>query len=140
LALFSRKDSTPPAEAPPSWSERGRAARESGYRAEDLAAEFLADQAVTILARNVRCKGGEIDIVGQHDGTVIFVEVRLRSKGTFGLAAESITVVKQRRIALAAQTHLQRNPRLAALPCRFDCVVMNDEQKPEWIRDAFRLD
>lgn len=140
MVFFSRKDSTPLAKTPSARSDRGRSARATGYQAETEAAEYLTRQGVAILAKNVRYKGGEIDMVCQHDGMVIFVEVRLRSTMRFGGASESITPTKQRRIALAAQTHLLRNPWLASLPCRFDCVLMDGINPPEWIRDAFRLD
>jgi putative endonuclease len=140
LSFFSRKDSTPLAASLPERQARGRAARASGYDAEAAAAEFLQAQGVSIIGRNVRCKGGEIDLIGKDTGTLLFIEVRLRKSIRFGGAAESITVTKQRRIALAARYFLFRNPALTELPCRFDCVLMNAPGNFEWLRDAFRLD
>ena len=140
MSFFSRKDSTPPATSLPERQERGRTARVSGYDAEAAAAIFLQKQGVRILARNVRCKGGEIDLVGKDERTLIFIEVRLRKNTRFGGAAESVTITKQRRITLAARFFLFRNPAMAELPCRFDCVLMNAPDNFDWLRDAFRLD
>ena len=140
MSFFSRQDSTPLAAPLPERQERGRAARTSGYDAEAAAAEFLQAQGVSILGRNVRCKGGEIDLVGKDQGTLVFIEVRLRKSARFGGAAESVTVTKQRRITLAARYFLFRNPAMAELPCRFDCVLMNAPGNFDWLRDAFRLD
>lgn len=140
VSFFSRKDSTPTTAPSIERQERGRNARTSGYDAEAAAIEFLQNSGVQIVARNVRCKGGEIDLVAKDKGTLIFVEVRLRQNTRFGGAAESVTPSKQRRIALAARYFLCRNPSMAALPCRFDCVLMDAPGNFDWLRDAFRLD
>lgn len=119
--------------------QRGREARAAGYIAEEQVAHWLAERGVQIVARNVRCKGGEIDLVIDDHGTLGFVEVRQRSNSKFGGAAASITARKQQRIALAAQFFLLRHPRLADRPCRFDAVVIDGASAPDWIKDAFRL-
>ena len=140
MSIFCPKDNTPPDNAESPRSERGRAARASGYDAEDTAAGFLEDEGVRIIARNVRSRGGELDIVGIDRGILLFIEVRMRKAGRFGGAAESITREKQRRIANAARLYLNRNPARASLPCRFDCILMDGPDTIEWLRDAFRLD
>ena len=140
MSIFPPKDSTPPRPGGAARQERGRAARESGYDAENAAVDFLQSKGVRIVARNVRCKSGEIDIVGNDHGTLVFVEVRLRKNKGFGGAAESVTQTKQRRIANAARFFLLRQPALADKPCRFDCVLMDALGNFEWLRDAFRLD
>lgn len=138
---FSRpKDSTPPPAPAPARQARGRAARTAGYLAEDAAAAYLAGQGVRILERNVRSKGGEIDLVGFDGATLVFVEVRQRSGSRFGGAAASITAVKQARIVHAARLYLLRQPALEKHPCRFDCVLIDSPGQYEWLRDAFRLD
>lgn len=104
-----------------------------GAAAEAQAADFLARQGLTLLARNYRCRGGEIDLVCRDGATLVFVEVRLRSNRNFGGAAASLTAGKQRRIALAARHYLAGQP----LPeCRFDAVLL-DGESIEWIRNAF---
>ena len=106
-----------------------------GQRAEDLAARFLERHGLAVIARNHRCRGGEIDLVCRDGRTLVFVEVRLRRNGDFGGAAASITPAKQRRIALAAQHYLAATGRHDH-DCRFDCILF-DGHDIEWIRDAF---
>ena len=104
-----------------------------GVRAEEQAARFLAGRGLKILARNYRCRGGEIDLVCRDGATLVFVEVRLRTSRHFGGAAASITPAKQRRIALAANHYLAGKPLPA---CRFDAVLL-DGTRIDWIRNAF---
>jgi putative endonuclease len=68
------------------------------------------------------------------DGTVVFVEVRQRSRSDFGGAAASIGPTKQRRIVLAARHYLMRWRRMP--PSRFD-VVLLDGAGPVWLQAAF---
>jgi putative endonuclease len=77
---------------------------------------------------------GEIDLILEDRGTLVFVEVRLRNNGSFGGAAASITAHKQSKLIRTAQYYLQQLP--AHPPCRFDAVLL-DGGKMEWIRDAF---
>ena len=104
-----------------------------GARAEEQAARFLAERGLKILARNYRCRGGDIDLVCRDGATLVFVEVRLRTHPGFGGAAASITPAKQRRIALAANHYLAGKPLPA---CRFDAVLL-DGASIDWIRNAF---
>lgn len=113
-----------------------------GDRAEQLAADFLKKQGLRILARNVRCKGGEIDIVAEHAGSIVFVEVRLRGDTRFGGAATSITATKQARVVLAARHWLADAGRAhTRKPCRFDAVLLDalDEAGIEWLQAAFSV-
>ena len=104
-----------------------------GARAEEQAARFLAGRGLKILARNYRCRGGEIDLVCRDGATLVFVEGRLLTNRDFGGAAASITPAKQRRIALAANHYLAGKPLPA---CRFDAVLL-DGTRIDWIRNAF---
>lgn len=112
-----------------------------GARAEALAAAWLARRGLTVLTRNFRVRGGEIDLVCRDGETLVFVEVRLRRAAAFGGAAASVTVAKQRRLALAAQHYLARAG-TADAACRFDCVLLSrlEATAIEWIRDAFAAD
>ena len=105
----------------------------AGTLAEEQAARFLAARGLTIIKRNHRCRGGEIDLICRDGATLVFVEVRLRSRRTFGGAAASITPAKQRRIVLAANHYLAGKPWPS---CRFDAVLL-DGESIEWIRNAF---
>jgi putative endonuclease len=109
-----------------------------GQRAENLAAAFLENRGFAIVARNFRCRGGEIDLVCRDGKSLVFVEVRLRRNANYGGAGASITANKQRRIILAAQHYLAAHAH-ADCPCRFDCVLLDGskEESIEWVRDAF---
>lgn len=119
------------------WTASGDQAA-SGRQAEDLAARFLARHGLTILARNVHCRGGELDLVCRDGATLVFVEVRLRRDQRYGGAAASITARKQQRVILAARHYLAANERADAA-CRFDCVLL-DGERIDWLRDAFAAD
>ena len=109
-----------------------------GAQAEEFAARFLQRHGLSLLQRNYRCRGGEIDLIMQEGATLVFVEVRLRSRGDFGGAAASIDHRKQQRLALAARHYLSTLSRTP--PCRFDAVLLqepNDSAGVEWLRNAF---
>lgn len=108
-----------------------------GAQAEALAEQFLAGRGLKLIARNHRCRGGEIDLIMKDGSSLVFVEVRLRTHRGFGSAAESVASRKQQRIILAAQHYLAG---LGTTPrCRFDVVAMDalDPARIEWIQDAF---
>ena len=106
-----------------------------GQRAEELAARFLEQRGLTVLARNFRCRGGELDLVCRDGGVLVFVEVRLRRSASFGGAGASITASKQQRVILAARNYLAAHGQSECV-CRFDCVLL-DGETISWIRDAF---
>ena len=75
----------------------------NGSEGEDQAAAHIEKAGLRVLARNWRCRAGELDIVASDaDGTLVFVEVRRRASAAFGGAAASITPAKQLRLARAA--------------------------------------
>lgn len=110
-----------------------------GQQAEDLALTHLQRQGLRLVARNYRCKGGEIDLIMQDGATLVFVEVRYRKSARFGGALESVTPLKQARIIHSAGHYLARhrlNP-----PARFDVVALEpggEMLRVQWVRDAFR--
>ena len=115
-----------------------RTTKDRGDAAEQLALEHLERHGLTLLARNYRCRMGEVDLIMRDGASLVFVEVRLRGKGAFASAAESIDARKQRRIVAAAMHYLMRQPEA---PCRFDCVLMPslDAASVEWLKAAFSL-
>ncbi len=115
-------------------------AQARGAAAEALAAEHLAAQGLRLIARNVRCRGGEVDLICLDRSHVVFVEVRLRTSTRFGGAAASITAAKQRRVQIAAQWWLGGpGRRYAAAACRFDAVLLDalDPGGITWLPGAF---
>jgi putative endonuclease len=111
----------------------------AGARAEALAAAFFVARGLTIVRRNFRCRRGEIDLIARDGDTLVFVEVRLRSRRDFGGAAASITAAKRARIAAAALFYLGRLPRTP--PCRFDAVLFDaaEADRIEWLRDMMSV-
>src|SRR5262245_18830805 len=102
------------------------AARDRGSRAEDRAAKFLRRLGFEILARNIRTRSGEIDVVAREGGTVVIVEVRYRRSHVVD-AWRSLSRHKRDRLVLAAREALQalRIPR--SVPVRFDVVLASGE-------------
>jgi putative endonuclease len=108
----------------------------AGARAEELCAELMRSAGLRVLARNWRCRHGEIDLVAEEGATLVFAEVRYRRDARFGGAAESVTAAKQARLVAAARLYLMRRPEA---DCRFD-VLLLDALEPgriQWIRNAF---
>jgi putative endonuclease len=101
------------------------ARQELGKLGEDLAVSALTARGYAILDRRYRTRHGEIDIVAEDCGTIVFVEVRARATREFGRAAESLTAVKQRKVAAMAVDYLARR-HLTNRPCRFDVVTVDD--------------
>jgi putative endonuclease len=115
---------------------RPRTARQvAGQAGEDAALRFLLSQRMSLVERNFRCRGGEIDLVMSQGGTLVFVEVRKRGDRRFGGAAASITSRKQARLILAGQVFLQRYRMPPA--CRFDVIAIDGTQL-EWLKDAIQ--
>lgn len=116
----------------------GPTTKARGDAGEDEALAYLQSQGLRLLQRNYRTPGrggGEIDLIMQaRDGTVVFVEVRKRSRTDHGGAAASIGPVKQRRIIFAAQHYLLRWRQLP--PTRFDVVTI-ETQGLQWLPAAF---
>jgi len=120
-------------------AERERALA-SGARAEALAASYLASQGLALVARNVRSRFGEIDLVCRDGATLVFVEVRLRRSARFGGAAESITAAKRARLVAACESYLatlRTTP-----PCRIDAVLVDalDPARVQWLRDVVAVE
>jgi putative endonuclease len=108
----------------------------AGARAEELCAELLRRAGLRVLARNWRCRHGEIDLVAEEGGTLVFAEVRYRRDQRFGGAAESVTPAKRARLVAAARLYLMRRP---DADCRFDVLLLDslDGRAIQWIRNAF---
>jgi len=112
-----------------------------GRLGENEATAYLKKQGYQLLQRNYRCRLGEIDIIALDGGTLVFVEVRCRSSGRFGLPQESIHWHKQSRLRKVAQYYLKAVQKEEA-PVRFDVLALlfDRENQPvhvEHIKGAF---
>ncbi len=108
-----------------------------GAQAETVAAQWMQRHGLTLVETNYRCRFGEIDLVLRDGATLVFAEVRQRSRGDFGGAAASIDAHKQQRLILTAQHYLAALPRTP--PCRFDAVLLDAAGGLEWIKNAFEV-
>ena len=84
-----------------------RARRDLGDFGERVAAAHLEANGYRIRERNFRVREGEVDIIAERDGTIVFVEVRTRRGESMGSAAESVTAAKASRIVATAQAYVQ---------------------------------
>jgi putative endonuclease len=107
----------------------------SGARAEDRCAELLRGAGLVLVERNWRCRLGEIDLIAEDHGVLVFAEVRMRRAFGFGGAGESVTAAKRARLIAAARLYLSRQPQIQ---CRFDVFLIDGPAGDiKWIRDAF---
>ena len=116
-----------------------------GDAGEARALAHLLHQGLSLVERNYRvaggpqARGGEIDLIlRERDGTLVFVEVRVRRSASFGGASASVGRAKQRRLVFAAQHFLCRYATLP--PCRFDVIALQGDgatARIEWLRGAF---
>ena len=107
--------------------------RALGQRGEDLAVQHLAARDYIVRERNWRCTAGELDIVAEQDGTLIFVEVRTRRGDRLGTPEESITPAKRARLIGAAQTYLDEHAE-ADRDWRIDVVAIDIGPHGEVVR------
>lgn len=107
----------------------------SGDQAEHLAAQFLQRHGLTLVETNYRSRFGEIDLILRDGETLVFAEVRQRSRSDFGGAAASIDARKQQRLIITAQRYLGSLPRIP--PCRFDALLLDAAGNIEWVKNAF---
>lgn len=116
--------------------------RAIGSIEEQAAASFLEQHGCRIVDRNFHDgRSGEIDLIAQDEGTLVFVEVKYRSTDRCGRPEEAVTAAKQRTICRTAQFYLIRRGTGMDCPIRFDVVAIqpagNGQLHVRWIRDAF---
>ena len=107
-----------------------------GMRAEAIAADYLASRGLVIVERNFRTRLGELDLIARDGDTLVFVEVRLRTRADYGGAAASVTPAKRERMIAASLAYLSKLGREP--PCRFDAILLYrlDPAGIAWERDV----
>ena len=111
-----------------------------GERGESMACDELEKCGYAILERRYRTRFGEIDVIADDCGTVVFVEVKTKTDCTFSDPVESVTKQKQRRLVSMAAQYVAYHG-LDHTPCRFDVVTVDTSVAPPKLthyRDAFR--
>lgn len=115
-----------------------KTARARGQAIEQLAAQWLQQQGLRLIASNHHVKGGELDLIMQDADILVFVEVKHRKSSRFGHPLESVTVQKQQRLIRAARLYLSSMRHPSA--CRFDVIAMTGtppQVEVEWVKAAF---
>lgn len=115
--------------------------RAAGDRGERAAARYLEARGCEILAAQWRCRYGELDLVARDpNGTICFVEVKLRGEGAIGLPREFVDSRKQARLRKAAMAYLAETG-LDDAPARFDVAEIREDRdgalRLEYLEDAF---
>ena len=114
--------------------------QKAGLKAEERACEHIQAQGLSVLARNLRGKTGEIDLIANDSGTLVFIEVRHRSSRQYGGAAASVNRHKQQRLIKTARFFLPLLTRRffhgRLPPCRFDVISLEPDGL-NWVRAAF---
>jgi len=105
-------------------SERPLAGPHKGEPGEELACAHLRARGMKVLARNYRCRSGEIDVVADDRGTLVFVEVKERRNDSHGSAVEAVTGEKRRRLVRAARVYAAKHG-LSESPIRFDVLAID---------------
>lgn len=77
-----------------------------GAWGENVAATYLESQGYSLIARNWRCRGGEIDLIAQAGDVLLFVEVKTRRGRDMGTPEEGLTPAKSRKLIMLAETYL----------------------------------
>ena len=110
--------------------------RQTGASWEEAVACCLERSGVTIRERNFRCSQGEIDIIGDHQGCLVFFEVKYRKNTSYGAPAEAVNFKKQNTICRCADFYLYKKRIPDTVPVRFDVVAVCGETI-DWIQNAF---
>ena len=115
-----------------------------GRDGESAALNFLKKKGYRILEKNFRSKVGEIDIIAEQDGVIVFVEVKARADHEFGHPFNALTPAKQKKIIQTAQSFLVRK-RISDKTLRSDVVALTtntegpDSWKIELLQNAFQI-
>jgi putative endonuclease len=92
-----------------------------GSLGEDAAAKWYEENGYLIVERNWRCgKIGEIDIIAEKDGVVVFSEVKYRKDRNFAAPSLAVNIKKQNKIRVLAGLYLERITRFSDKFIRFD--------------------
>ena len=111
--------------------------RKIGTDKETLAAQYLEEQGVRIIVRNFRIRQGEIDLIGLHEGYLVFVEVKYRNSSVKGSAFDAADTRKQRQVCKVADYYRMLHKVNLNTSIRYDVVAIQGENEICWIKNAF---
>lgn len=113
--------------------------RAAGKGYEEKAFQYLEKKGMKIIEKNFQCRQGEIDLIGFHEGYLVFVEVKYRARDV-GHAAEAVTGAKQRRICRTADYYRYRHGMGEDRAIRYDVVAIQGKEGDlciVWYQNAF---
>lgn len=99
-----------------------------GEEGERFAAEYLKKQGYTLLERNFRIRGGEIDIIARLAEEIIFFEVKSRSNSNYGYPEEGVDFFKKKHIARAVKEYIRKLRISESTYLRFDVIAIEFDQ------------
>ena len=109
--------------------------RAVGTAGEDAVAVWYGESGYSVIDRNWRVRGGEIDVIARRDATLVFCEVKTRRGNGFGTPAEAVTFRKQTRLRrLAVQWLGEHHERADTL--RFDVASVTPDGRGAWVVDV----
>lgn len=111
-----------------------------GRDGERLAVDYLKRKGYRIIEENYRTRRGEIDIICEQRGSIVFVEVKTRKSLSFGRPEEAVDSRKRKKMAEIAVNFLNERNLNGKVDCRFDVVAitLKDSRIVSHIKDAFR--
>jgi putative endonuclease len=112
--------------------------RQEGLLGEETAIQALKKRGYKILERNHTTRFGEIDVIAEEDGCLVFVEVKKRNTGHFGDALSAITRTKQQHMVKSALWYMKKH-KCFGRRVRFDAVGLDGEQV-KVVKSAFMVE
>jgi putative endonuclease len=112
--------------------------REEGTKGEERAVSILKAEGYKILEKNHRNHFGEIDIIAEEDGYLVFVEVKKRNTLVYGTSFDAVNTTKKRRIIRSAMFYMKTH-KCFDKKVRFD-VVGIDSQSVKIVKHAFMIE
>ncbi|ENM3750955.1 YraN family protein [Vibrio cholerae] len=112
--------------------------RQQGNHYEQMAADYLRRQGLSLVTQNVNYRFGELDLIMRDGNTLVFVEVRYRNNTQHGHAAETITITKRARLIKAANCWMLANKiNSHSADFRFDVIAIHQQgQHIDWLKNA----
>jgi len=114
---------------------------EVGRQGEDLALKRLKKMGYKKIIRNYRCPLGEIDLIAEDKGTLVFIEIKTRRGRSIGYAKEAVDAKKKRQLSKVALAYMKSHDCFETR-ARFDVVAISlqgDKPRIEVIKNAFEL-
>ncbi|MBQ8596698.1 MAG: YraN family protein [Lachnospiraceae bacterium] len=108
----------------------------TGRQYEEAAYKYLEKAGMKMLEKNFRSRQGEVDLIGIHQGCLVFVEVKYRRSNKSGMPEEAVGEAKQKKICQTSDYYRMKHPELAGMQIRYDVLALSGEEV-RWHQNAF---